>query len=271
MNLLRAIVLTAGLAPALVLAQVGRANSLPSLPPEEAAKALADFRASGLTVDLVAKFELRHLPKDEDKPAPNAEGTLWMSWRHAFPAARVDIGDRSFLVRRTAAGTQAWSALRGGPAEPIAPGALRPLLPGFLFSTVDLQAPFADWKDTTYLGSERRRGRPLNLYLAKRPLGVSDGPPAVRFGLDRAYLALIEAAALDESGKVTRTMRADDFAQVDETWILGKASVTDERTRDRDVLEVREASVKDRLPASVFDPAALGKAPAFAPAHLKRL
>ncbi len=271
MSLARAIVLLAGLAPALVLAQVGRANALPSLPPEEAAKALADFRASGLTVDLVAKFELRHLPRDEDKPAPKAEGTLWMSWRHAFPAARVDIGDRSFLVLRTSSGTRAWMANRGGAAEPIPAGALRPLLPGFLFSTVDLQAPFADWKDTAYLGSERRRGRPLNLYLAKRPGPSADLPPAVRFGLDRAYLALIEAAALDEAGKPVRTMRADDFAQVDEVWILGKASVTDERSRDRDLLEVREASVKDRLPASLFDAATLGRPAGFAPAHLKRL
>ncbi len=268
---LRAIVLFAGLAPALVLAQVGRPAALPSLPPEEAAKALSDFRASGLTVDLTAKFELRHLPRDEDKPSPRAEGTLWMSWRHAFPAARVDIGDRSFLVLRTASGTRAWTAARGGAAEPIAAGALRPLLPGFLFSTVDLQAPFADWQDTRYLGSERRRGRPLNLYLAKRPAGAGELPPAVRFGLDRAYLALIEATALDDAGRPMRTMRADDFAQVDETWILGKASVTDERTRDRDVLEVREASVKDRLPAGLFDPASLGKVPSFAPAHLRRL
>jgi hypothetical protein len=47
--------------------------------------------------------------------------------------------------------------------------------------------------------------------------------------------------------------------------------VTDERTRDRDVLEVREASVKDRLPASLFDPSTLGQEVGFAPAHLRRL
>lgn len=271
MSLARAIVLLAGLAPGLLLAQVGRPSALPSLPPEEAAKSLADFRASGLTVDLAAKFELRHLPRDESKPSPKAEGRLWMSWRHAFPAARVDIGDRSFLVLRSASGTKAWMATRGGAAETIPAGALRPLLPGFLFSTVDLQAPFADWKDTSYLGSERRRGRPLNLFLAKRPGGSPELPPAVRFGLDRAYLALIEATALDDAGKPVRTMRADDFAQVDEVWILGKASVTDERTRDRDLLEVREASVKDRLPAELFAPAYLGQPAPFAPAHLRRL
>ena len=271
MSLPRAIVLLAGLAPGLLLAQVGRPIALPSLPPEEAARSLADFRASGLAVDLSAKFELRHLPRDESKPSPRTEGVLWMSWRHAFPAARVDIGDRSFLVLRTASGTKAWVATRGGVAEAIPAGALRPLLPGFLFSTVDLQAPFADWKETSYLGSERRRGRPLNLFLAKRPEGSTELPPSVRFGLDRAYLALIEATALDEAGKPVRTMRADDFAQVDEVWILGKASVTDERTRDRDILEVREASVKDRLPAGLFSPASLGSPAPFAPAHLRRL
>ena len=260
---MRALRLAALLVPCLALARnPGDANALPSLPPAEAAKCLEDFRVSGLTVDLVARFTLTHRPRSGDDRS--VEGTLWMSWKHAYPAARIDVAGSSFLLLRDRSGSRLWSAARGQPARPVAVGGTQPLVPGFLFSPYDLQAPFADWPDARYERSERRRGRPLNLYLARPPAGSAGLPPAVRFGLDRAYLALIEATTLDAEGKAARVMLAEDFAQVDGTWILGRASVRDERTRDRDVLEVVSACVNARLPAATFSPERLG-APAEEP------
>lgn len=263
MNPVRAAWLAALLLPALAGARLpGNANELPSLPPAEAAKCLDDFRGSGLPVDVVARFTLTHKPRSgADR---SVEGTLWMSWRHAQPAARIDVPGRSFLVLRTRDGTRLWSADSGKQAQPVAGFGQAPLVEGFVFSPYDLQAPFADWVDTRYERSERRRGRPLNVYLAKPPAEAREAPPGVRFGLDRAYLALIEAATLGPDGKPIRVMLAEDFAQVDGTWILGRASVRDERTRDRDVLEVVSACVSARLPAATFAPATLG-APAEAP------
>jgi len=259
----RVVVLAALLLPALASARLpGDPNDLRPLPPAEAAKFLEDFRASGLPVDLVARFTLTHKPRvGEDK---TTQGTLWMSWRHANPAARVDVPGRSFLVLRTREGTRLWSAEAGKPAQPLPGLGMAPLVEGFLFSPYDLQAPFADWPDVRYERTERRRSRPLNLYLARPPASLADAPPSVRFGLDRAYLALQEAFTLDAAGKPTRAMLIEDFVQVDGTWILGKASVRDERTRDRDVLEVVSACVSARLPAATFDPARLAQ-PAAAP------
>lgn len=263
MSPVRAAWLAALLLPHLVLARnPGKPNDLPSLPPAEAAKCLEDFRGSGLPVDIVARFTLTHLPRLGAERT--TQGTLWMSWRHASPAARVDVPGRSFLVLRTREGTRLWSAEPGKTPQPLGGLGLAPLVEGFLFAPYDLQAPFADWPDTRYERSERRRGRPLNVYLARPPAGAAGAPPAVRFGLDRAYLALIEAGTLDAEGRLTRTMLAEDFAQVDGTWILGRASVRDERTRDRDVLEVVSACVTARLPAATFEPASLA-APAEAP------
>lgn len=263
MSPVRATVLAALLLPSLALARVpGNPNDLPPLPAAEAAKCLEDFRASGLPVDVVARFTLTHQPRSGTDRV--TQGTLWMSWRHASPAARVDVPGRSFLVLRTREGTRLWSAEAGKPPQAISGPGMAPLVEGFLFSPYDLQAPFADWADTRYERSERRRGRPLNLYLARPPASATGAPPSVRFGLDRAYLALIEAATLDAAGKPTRLMLAEDFAQVDGTWILGRASVRDERSRDRDVLEVVSACVTARLPAATFDPAQLAQ-PAEAP------
>lgn len=236
-------------------AQSPRPNpGLPSLPPAEAAQALSDFRASGMTVDLVARFRLRHLPRRGEEPAAVA-GTIWMSWRHGQPAARIEVADRATLVIRRDGATRVWSAPRGGAASPLATGDA-PLVPGFLLTAQDLQAPYADWPETRYLGSERRRGRPLNLYLATPPAGTSARP--VRFGLDRAYLALIEATTLGPDGKAAREMRVEEFAQVGGQWIVAKVAVRDARTEDRDVLEVTEACVDARLPAALFTTATLG-------------
>lgn len=262
MNAVRAAWLAA-LLPCLALARgPGDPNALPPLPAAEAAKCLEDFRGSGLPVDIVARFTLAHKPRSGAERT--VEGTLWMSWRHAYPAARVDIAGTSFLILRGQTGTRLWSAAAGKPAQQVVEGGMRPLVDGFLFAPFDLQAPFSDWPDTRYERSERRRGRPLNLYLARSPAGTNGSPPAVRFGLDRAYLALIEATTLDAEGKPARLMTVEDFVQVDGTWILGRASVRDERTRDRDVLEIVSACVNARLPAATFDPARLG-APAAPP------
>lgn len=233
----------------------GQSNALPSLGKAEAAQALADLRNSGLPCDLVIRFDLRHLPRDAEASAAQP-GTLWMSWRHGDPAVRIEIGANRFLLLRKDGRSALWKS-SGSAAVAVPPAeALKPLLPGHLFAPFDLQAPFTHWEDTSYERTERRRGRPLNLFLAKAPAGAQ--PVAVRFGLDRAYLALVEATSLDASGKPIRLMLVEDFAQVDKSvWILGKASVRDEQTRDRDTLEAREACINARLPASLFTPESL--------------
>lgn len=261
MSVVRVASLVALLLPCLVLARPpGSPIELPKLPMAEAKRCLEDFRNSGLPVDVVARFRLSHKPANG--PDKEAKGTLWMSWRHGNPAARVDIAGNSFLILRGKEGTRLWSAANGKGVTPIVGSGLQPLVAGFLFAPYDLQAPFSDWTDTTYERTERRRSRPLNLYLAKPPADAVGFPPAVRFGLDRAYLALIEASTLDKDGKVARLMLVEDFVQVDGTWILGRASVRDERSRDRDVLEVVEACVRATLPAATFDPSRLGTAAA---------
>lgn len=244
-------------------ASPGSANALPSLGKDEAAQVLSDFRNSGLACDLVMRFELRHLPREGEAP-PARTGTLWMSWRHGQPAVRVEVGANRFLLLRKEGRSTLFRSEGSAAVEITAADALKPLLPGHLFAPYDLQAPFTHWADTAYERTERRRGRPLNLFLAKAPAGAQ--PAAVRFGLDRAYLALIEATSLDAAGKPTRLMLIEDFAQVDKSvWILGKASVRDEQTRDRDTLEAREACVDARLPAALFTPESLA-APAPATA-----
>lgn len=233
----------------------GASNNLPSLGKEEAAQVLSDFRNSGLPCDLIMRFELRHFPREGAALATQA-GTIWMSWRHGQPAARIEIGNSRFLLLRKDGQSTLFKST-GGPAIAVTPAdALKPLLPGHVFAPFDLQAPFTHWNDTAYERTERRRGRPLNLFVAKPPAGTQ--PAAVRFGLDRAYLALIEATSLDASGKPLRLMLIEDFAQVDKSvWILGKASVRDEQTRDRDTLEVREACINSQLPATLFTPDSL--------------
>ena len=234
----------------------GSANALPSLSKDEAAQALQAFRNSGLNCDLVIRFELKHLPRSGDAGKPE-KGTLWMSWKHGFPAVRIEMGNTRFLMLRRNSESLLWQYQDNVVTKISGTDALKPLIPGYLFAPFDLQAPFTHWQNTVYESTERHRGRPLNMFLAKAP---SDNPSApVRFGLDRAYVALIEATTLDANGKPSRQMLIEDFAQVDEQWILGKASVRDEVTRDRDVLEAKSACVNARLEANIFSPESLAK------------
>ena len=111
----------------------GSANALPSLSKDDADKALRAFRNSGLSCDLVIRFELKHLPRTGNATNPE-KGTLWMSWKHGFPAVRIEMGNTRFLMVRRNSESLLWQYRDNVVSKVSGSDALKPLITGYLFA-----------------------------------------------------------------------------------------------------------------------------------------
>ncbi len=241
------------------------------LTPAQAKEVLGDFRGSRLNGDLCFKFEVTHKPR-RGESTPPVPGVVWAGWTPEGPRVRVELRPKdgapalAFIATKSAQGSRLW--LRRGGRTVENPRTDEPLAPGLLLLPSDLALPYTHWEDTRYVKTERSRGRPVHFFLAHHP---SQGEPAkVSFALDRTYGALVQATSLDAAGAARRTLQVEEFAKVDEQWILGACSVRDEASRDVDLLRVTEAAVRRRFDAATFDPASLDR-PAPLPADLKPL
>ena len=252
-------------------------DGFPQLSAESAAQVLRQFRQSGLIGDVCFRFEIVHQPRRGESSAP-LRGLVWAaSNMHAGTLLRVELDDPqggpgvSFISIKKEQGARSslWVSRQGSAAvETVADGQGEPLAPGLLITPFDLQLPFTHWTQTRYAGTERSRGRPVHFFEATNP--QAGQPAQVRFAVDRAYGALVQAVSLDAQSEKIRLLQVEEFSKVDEQWVLGECSIRDERSRDVDRLRFTAAALGLKLPASTFDPATLTRRTA-PPANFKPL
>ena len=99
---------------------------------------------------------------------------------------------------------------------------------------------------------------------------VGAEPAKVNFAVDHVYGVLVQAVCFDAKETKTRTTQVEEFAKVDDQWMLAACSVRDEKTRDADLLRITEAALGERFLPAIFEPATL-TAPATQPANFKKL
>jgi hypothetical protein len=205
---------------------------------------------------------------------PPVQGTLWASTQGETHLLRGEIKDAqgkpalAFLTMKSAQGGRVWISRRGAQAVELdEKSPLLPLAEGLILSPFDLQLPFTHWPATAYLTTEKRR-RPVHTFDALNQTGRE--PAKVNFAIDHVYGVLVQAVCFDAKETKTRTMQVEEFAKVDDQWMLAACSVRDEKTRDADLLRITEAALGERLTPQTFEPATL-TAPAAQPAHFKQL
>jgi len=231
------------------------------LTPAEAPAVLAQFRASRLPSDACLKVTITHKPRRGEDSAP-VHGLLWLGWSQGGPRVRFEARDAqgrtayAFIAKKNAQASELWVSQNGQPAQAVpALGLGAPLAPGLLLAPFDLHLPFTHWVQTEYLSTERVVGRPAHVFLAKNPQAGS--PAQVKFALDRAYGAMLNAVSEDAQGKALRTFQVEEFGKAGEQWLFAAVSVRDEATRDVDLLQVTHAAFQLRLADGFFDERAL--------------
>lgn len=243
-----------------------------SIDDAEAAEVMQEFRASRGGLDSILESTLAHYPRSGRKTVRNVE--IRTGWDGPVLSLRVDWKDeangesvaRRFLFR---AGSDpagwAWDPEKEKVVALEREDFLRPLVPGMDITAFDLTAPYLDWSEFSYDGSERVSGSPAHWFRFVPPpaweAALADaGIDGVRVALDTRFDAPIRVEYLGPGTEVRRTLEARSFKKISDTWIVRRLEAFDEKSRDRTELTVEDAVVEISLPRSVFHPNGLSGA-----------
>lgn len=219
----------------------------------EGARILSEFRQAQIAGDYWLSFELRVMPRKGAERT--VTGALLGTPGAAGPLTRITTGDGAWLIE---AGPQpsAWT-VNGEVVEAAAPGQA---LADTGVTVFDLQMPFLYWKDFTYEGQARVRGRPTYSFILRPPVGQAL-PVAeltgVRVLIDTQFQAMVQAELLDRDNTVLKSISLLDLKKVGEQWLVKAVDVRDHRTRDKTRFTVRAAALDLDWAAEVFSPSAL--------------
>lgn len=248
--------------------QRGRdARSVAPLSLNESEEQLEAFRKQRLSGDYVFRFELVHYPKRGKTIA--YEGYLWGTWNQNGPLSRVVIWPEQGkkrqmeLIVQNGYDPQVWIIGKEGRAEKLPEERLRePLIQGIIYTAFDLLMPFIYWQDYDYAGSERRSGRPHDTFTMLPPKSWQRHSPdlaGVNVTIDRNFRALNKIEEINRDDEVMRTFKVISFKEVDDQYIVKEIDLIDEKSKDKTRFRVLAAAVDEKLPASTFDPRAMGR------------
>lgn len=229
----------------------------------EGARILGEFRQADIAGDYWLSFELRVMPRKG--PERTVLGALLGTRGPEGPLSRITAGDGRWLIE-SGPFPDAWT-LENGVAVTAAPAQG---LAGTGITIFDLQRPFLYWKDFTYEGHARVRGRPTYSFVLRPPAGQSLPVPeltGVRVLIDTQFQAMVQAELLGAKGEVLKSIALLDLKKAGEQWIPKSIDVRDHRTRDKTRFTVRAAALDLAWAAKVFTPAGLATEPPGVPAE----
>ncbi|MCR5184041.1 MAG: hypothetical protein K6B46_04995 [Opitutales bacterium] len=242
---------------------------------EAAAVELEKFRHARMPGDFCLMFQIVHQNRDNDDDV-YCTGTLWGTWIDDVPHLRLTVRRQIRLgatlvsptktVRRMlivgGENPELWEAGADGVPVKIDSQNTESFFEGLVLAPFDLQTPFVYWRDFKYLNTRRLRGRVSHFYELFPPEGFKVAHPeieAVRIAMDRTYNALVSVETLGGNGKAIKKFSLGSVKKVREDYIFKTLEVRDERSRDKDVFEVKYAALRLDLSISYFEPKALGE------------
>ncbi|AOS45991.1 hypothetical protein Verru16b_03082 [Lacunisphaera limnophila] len=228
----------------------------------EGARILGEFRQAGIAGDYWLAFELRVMPRHGAERT--VLGALLGTRGPGGPLSRLTAGDGLWLI---ASGPMpdAWT-LENGTAVATSPAQG---LAGTGLTVFDLQMPFLYWKDFTYEGQARVRGRPTDSFILRPPAGLPVPVPeltGVRVLIDTQFQAMVQAELLGAKAEVLKSIALLDLKKVGEQWLVKSIDVRDHRTRDKTRFTVRAAALDLTWPDALFTPQGLTTQPPGVPA-----
>lgn len=224
---------------------------------------LGQMRQALMAEDTYLEFELKVLPRRGEEIL--SEGRLWASQNSEGPVMRLSLGEGTLLVQ-SGPNPMAWRWSSRAQREPAVMGVatwFAPLADSDL-SAFDLQMPFLFWEDWVYEGQGMVGGRTADTFFVKPPPSVATQRPeltAIRFHLDRTYHAILLAEHIGKDGAVMKTFRLVGLKRMGERYTMKAVEIRDEMTRRKTRLTVTEARIGDQLPAVMFKPEYLDRAP----------
>jgi len=234
---------------------------------EEARERIEEFRSSRGGLDTILAGELIHSPRRGANIAyPVYLFTAW-DRRNMLIRIRIQPEDKEkkpfLLLLHGGAVPSGWFAESDANDSDVVPipmaQFLEPLLPGIELTAFDLLAPYVDWPEFAYTGSERVAGSPAHWFEFYPPEEwggtlQGSGISSVRVALDTRFDNPVRVEYLNANGDILRTLNVRSFKRIDGVWLVRRIEALNRQSRDRTELRIRSASVNRELPYGIWNP-----------------
>jgi hypothetical protein len=204
---------------------------------------------------------------------------MWGSRNDQGAITRVAVVDASgresrFLLQNGDRAA-AWSYGGGRIGQLPVDAWFAPLVPGVDLAPFDLQMPFLYWPDFVFEKLERKSGRPTHVFFFRAPaefMKQHAGVTGVRVYLDTQYNAPVQTELIGAGGRPVKTLSLGSLKKIGEQWMAKSIDASNDATGDKTRFYVTAAALGLELPATMFQPAALGdEVRVPTPERIKRL
>ncbi len=244
-------------------------RDVPPLAADEAEEFLRAFLTARGGMDSIFDARLIHYPRRGSKVELPVR--IYSGWQGSVLRLRIEVdvderGDAAMVRFLFQGGSKpagwSWtpdSAVTVVPMEEL----FQPLLTGFDLTAFDLTAPYLDWPNANYDGSDRVADSPAHWFRFAPPeewkqILETASVATIRVALDARFDAPVRVEYLNFSDTVVRSLEVRSFKKVDDTWFVRRLEGFDERSRNRTELYIDHADVEVQLSPQVFAPAYLG-------------
>lgn len=232
-----------------------------ALSEQEAQEHWQKFRKNIIRETVVLDFTLQNKGLIE-KSKVSGEGRLSIFPTQPYPWYRIELtvddgGQKSTqdFIFYSGVPARAWKVVDG--VGQVLPDRwiYEPFYEGLAFTGFDLLMPFIHWEKQEYVGAERIKGRPAQVFDSMVPATLLDAFDfdRVRLFLDDSYHALLHAEVRN-GNEVKRNFKVHSFKKVSERYIFKYFDVSnlDEGVRTR--FQVRKVAFGEPLPTGAFNP-----------------
>ena len=229
----------------------------------EGRRLMEDFRHLGISGDYYLEFRLRMMPHRGHETVYT--GRLWGGRRPEGAYTRLELkepgGAELRLLILNGPNPQIWSWRPGLlEAEHLGLADLFKPIPGTVLTPFDLQMPYLYWKEFTYEGLAKVRGRPAYNFLMYPPVDVAKADPVllgVRVSIDSEYKAMVESKLIGADDRTLKRLSLQELKKVRGQWIVKMVEVRDEASRATTRFSVTGAGLGLSFAGALFSPGAL--------------
>ena len=128
----------------------------------------------------------------------------------------------------------------------------KPLVEGLIYSPFDLLMPYTNWQ-AVYVGGGRIGQAVYFFDLVPPTKDIAKEISRVRIAITREFNSPAQTEIFDAKGDVVKKVSLGAVKKFDGVWLVRQMFARDEKSRDKDKLEFRSASVRTIIDSSVFD------------------
>lgn len=232
-----------------------------SLTKEEAREHWILFRKNIIRETVVLEFSLQNKGLFKDTET-EGKGRLWIFPTQPHPWYRVELtvtegekkSEQDFIFY-TGVPAKTWKIV-DGEATPLPEDWIyEPFYEGLAMAGFDLLMPFIHWEKQEYVGAERMKGRPAQIFDSMLPVALADKLDfdRVRLFLDDSFHALLHAE-VRAGDEVKRTFKVHSFKKVSDRYIFKYFDVSNRDSGIRTRFQVERVTFGQPLSPSAFNP-----------------